>query len=135
MRAFLAGSGSLAAILSGEVAARHGGPWSPPGLAAVYASLDPGAAALELLIHLNAPPPALAGYRLWAIELPDAPVATHAGTRRPREVGRNFLLAARHLALRVPSRAVPWAQNLLINPRHPAFVGVRVVGESRLGPG
>jgi len=122
MKAYLwAKKERLEEALSGRLAARYGGPWSPPGLPAVYAALEPGAAALELLIHLNADPSALKAFGLYTLELPDEPVAVHVGFDRPWEVGQAFLLAGRRYALKVPSRAVPGAWNLLINPRHPAF--------------
>ena len=134
-RAFLvARRDRLEEALSGLVAARYGGPWSPPGMPAVYAGLEPGAAALELLVHLNAPPEALRGYGVFTLELPRAPVATHVGRDYPREVGQNFLLAGRHLALKVPSRVVPGAWNLLLNPRHPMFSELRVRPEPEVLP-
>jgi len=112
--------------LSGEIAARFGGAWSPPGLPAIYAHDAPAGAALSLLVHLNAAPTALRGYRFLVLELPDPLTATHAGRDRPREVGAHFLRAGQHLGLRVPSRWAPGSWLVLINPRHPAFQKVAV---------
>ncbi len=119
--------------LSGEIPARFGGRWSPPGLPAIYAHDAPSGAALSLLVHLNAAPAALAGYRFLVLELPDAHVATHAGRDRPREVGAHFLRAELHLGLRVPSRWAPGSWLVLINPRHPAFREVSVREGPTLG--
>jgi len=103
-----------------------GGPWSPPGLFAVYAYESAAAAALSLCLRLGAAPGVVKGYRYYALELPDPLVATHAGRDRPWEVGAHFLRAGRHLALRVPSRLAPATWLLLLNPRHPAFAAVAV---------
>ena len=132
MRAWiLAREDRLEAALRGAVAARYGGPWSPPGLPAVYAYETSAAAALALF-HLLGVAPAR-GLRFFTLELPDPLIATHAGRDRPREVGAHFLAAGRHLALRVPSRIAPATWLLLINPRHPAFEAVRVRPGARWG--
>ena len=129
MRAWLlVREGRLEEALSGRDAARWGGPWSPPGLPAVYAHESAAAAALALCARLAAAPEALKEYRFYVLELPDPLVATHAGWDRPREVGANFLRAGRHLALRVPSRLAPATWLLLLNPRHPAFEELAVRG-------
>jgi RES domain-containing protein len=54
---------------SGEGARHRGGRWSPPGVPAVYCSLDPGTAILEVAVHkgfgtLNAVPHVLSAVRL-----------------------------------------------------------------------
>jgi len=129
----LAREDRLEAALSGAVAARYGGTWSPPGLPAVYAYEAPAAAALALLHLLGTAPKG--GFRFFALKLPDPLVATHAGRDRPREVGGHFLAAGRHLALRVPSRLAPATWLLLLNPRHLAFGEVRVRPGPRWGEG
>jgi len=122
--------------LDGEGARRFGGRWTSPGRPAIYAAASAGLAVLEVLVHLDLPPDLIPrDYRLLRIELPaDAPAETLA--RAPaddhdrRRLGDSFLERGEALALRVPSAIVPDEHNAILNPRHRAMAGVRLVADT-----
>ncbi len=116
--------------LDGEGARLYGGRWNSPGRPMLYTAASPSLAVLEVLVHLDLPPDLLPlDYRLLSIEVPDdAPrLELDAVPQDSVATGDAFLLAGQALCLRVPSQVVPQEINTLLNPRHPAFVGVRVV--------
>ncbi|MEH0198308.1 RES family NAD+ phosphorylase [Caulobacter sp. CCNWLY153] len=118
--------------LDGEGARLYGGRWNSPGRPMLYAAASPSLAVLEVLVHLDLPPDLLPlDYRLLWIHVPDdAPsLALEAVPRDSVAIGDAFLIAGEALCLRVPSQVVPQEINTLINPRHPAFAGVRVERE------
>lgn len=98
----------------------------------VYTAANPSLAVLEVLVHLDLPPElAPSDYRLLSIHVPDdAPSQILAVLpENTVETGDAFLAAGEALALRAPSLVVPQEVNTLLNPRHPAFAGVRVLGD------
>lgn len=110
----------------------YGGRWNSPGRPMLYTAASPSLAVLEVLVHLDLAPDLLPlDYRLLWIYVPDnAPsVALDTPPGDSVTVGDAFLAAGEALCLRVPSQVVPQEINTLINPRHPAFVGVRVERE------
>ena len=121
--------------LDGEGARRFGGRWTSPGRPAIYAAASAGLAVLEVLVHLDLPPDLIPrDYRLLRIELPaDAPAETlaraPADDRDRRRLGDGFLERGEALALRVPSVIVPGEHNAILNPRHRAMGGVRLVAD------
>lgn len=97
----------------------------------LYAAANPSLAVLEVLVHLDLPPELLpSDYRLLSIETPDdAPSQVlQALPADTVATGDAFLRAGQALTLRVPSLVVPQEINTLINPQHPAFSHVRLVG-------
>lgn len=128
--------------LDGEGALRVGGRWNRPGLAAVYTSTTLSLAALEYLVHLEIP---LAPNDLVAltIEVPDPVIDTLDPATLPSrwrripahpwcaERGSQWLTSGTAVGLLVPSAVIPEEQNLILNPAHPAFAQVQVVGERR----
>jgi RES domain-containing protein len=130
--------------LDGEGALRVGGRWNNPGYAAVYTSATLSLAALEYLAHIE---PALAPTDLVALTIevparpierldPDAlPVDWHRIPEHPRckALGDSWLSRHQSLGLLVPSAIIPEEQNLILNPRHPRFDQVKVVGERAFG--
>lgn len=121
--------------LDGEGARRFGGRWTSPRRPAIYAAASAGLAVLEILIHLDLPPDLVPlDYRLLEIDLPqDAPVETLSRTPADdsarRRLGDGFLDGGEALALRVPSVIVPSEHNAILNPRHRAMAGVRVIAD------
>jgi RES domain-containing protein len=113
-----------------------GGRWNSPGVAAVYAGLTPAIAAMEKLVHAGDVLPQ--DLVLTRIELPDDPelYQCYAVDDLPAGwdalpsstaaimLGDQFLLAASHLGLIVPSAVMPEASNLVLNPNHSAFAAV-----------
>ena len=116
----------------------YGGRWNPVGYAALYAGSSIELCALEKFVHLAgaAHPPLV----LVAVDLPDdevvharPPVAAlppdWADLPAPastQEYGRRWLDAGGALAMFVPSAIIPESDNVLINPRHPAYGRVRL---------
>ena len=121
--------------LDGEGARRFGGRWTSPGRPAIYAAASAGLAVLEILVHLDLPPDLIpSDYRLLRIQLPaDAPAEilarAPADERDRRRLGDNFLERGEALARRVPSAIVPDEHNAILNPRHRAMAGVRIVAD------
>lgn len=110
-----------------------GGRWNSPGVAAIYAGMTPEIAAMEKLVHTSDILPQ--DLVLSAIELPndeqlylrlavaDLPAGWDAlpSSTAAISIGDEFLLAATHLGLIVPSAIMPEASNVVINPNHSAF--------------
>lgn len=122
----------------GTGARLSGGRWNSPGVAAVYAGLTPEIAAMEKLVHTGDILPQ--DLVLAVIDLPDdhglyqryavtdLPVGWDAlpSSTAAIALGDQFLLAASHLGLMVPSAVMPEAFNIVLNPNHPAFSAVTI---------
>ena len=124
------------ALLDGTVAARSGARWNPRGSPVVYTSLSPSLAILELM---NQDPLATRLERqvLGIITVPAALVERlDPALLAPRwrslghhtqEIGARWL-AHGNAALVVPSAIHDHEDNLLLNPRHPRFQEITLVG-------
>ena len=126
------------AAFDGEGARKAGGRWNPRGVAVVYASETLSLAALELLVHADAP---LLPDDLVAIEA-DVPEAVRVDTIDPGKLPRGWRRhpppeALAHFGgdwanrletavLSVPSALVPREKNFLLNPAHGDFRKIRV---------
>jgi RES domain-containing protein len=121
------------ADLGGEGARLYGGRWNSPGRALVYAASTAALAVLEVRVHLDLPPELLPDdYVLVTIDVNDLPVEEVVGTMAvPQDFGDAWIREQRTPILRVPSAIVPESPNLLLNPAHPAAVGVFIVGKRR----
>jgi len=107
------------ADLSGEGARVAGGRWNRRGRSVVYLAEHPALAVLEVRVHLDLPLDLLPDdYVLAHVQLPDEPPSVPAGTADPLEAGDTWLRDGATAVLRVPSALVPFAHNLLLNPRH-----------------
>jgi RES domain-containing protein len=121
------------AQLDGEGARLFGGRWNSAGRPAVYTAASPSLAVLEVLVHLDLPAELMPDdYQLLGIEVPeDAPAERFGETPSDANTclaaGDSFLTRGASLTLLVPSIVVPQEHNAIINPRHPATDGVRVV--------
>lgn len=118
--------------LDGEGARLFGGRWNSPGRPMIYTAASPSLAVLEVLVHLDLPPELIpSDYRLLSIFVPDdAPLTDVAELPDdPLSVGDAFLALGEALVLRTPSAVVPQERNSLINPRHPAAVGLKLVAD------
>lgn len=124
---------------SGEGARRAGGRFNSPGRPVVYTSESLALAELEILVNLPTDR-LLSSYVGFRAEIPEAHVATLDRDELPegwrtspapepvRAIGDRWLRSEGSLALRVPSAVVPAEDNVLINPRHPAFGEVETEG-------
>lgn len=116
--------------LSGEGARLYGGRWNRKGVPALYASESVSLAAMEVLVNL--PVAELPNdLRLLTIHLPDnagvdeikAGELPEGRRRYPppeslSEMGTKWFQSCENLLLRVPSAAIPWEWNILINLHH-----------------
>jgi RES domain-containing protein len=119
---------------SGEEAFRFGGRWNRPGTRAMYASVDPATALVEVAVHkgfeaLGGSSHVLTSFVLPTLDLvkivhPDnIPEKVWLRRGMPTPEGQAFgdaLLAAAAFTL-IPSVVSPWSWTLLANPLHPDF--------------
>jgi len=124
--------------LDGEGARIHGGRWSFPGTAVVYASESLSLAALELLTHVDAD--LMPRDLVWiGIEVPgkleveevrleDLPAGwqRYPAPERLQEIGSAWANSSRSAILSVPSAIIPQERNYLLLPRHPDFRRLKV---------
>lgn len=124
------------ADLSGEGARIYGGRWNSPGRPVVYLAEHPALAALEVRVHLDLPFELLPNdYVLMRVALPNdlvTSIETSAGESisgsQTVAAGDAWLAQARSVALRVPSVLMPYAWNVLLNPRHADTDQVKING-------
>jgi RES domain-containing protein len=127
---------------SGKGAALFGARWNSKGTEVIYAAESRALAMAEVAVHLsldNLP----ADFVMLTIDIPDE--VSIAPTITPEELesnwnifphststqitGDNFVRENRHCVLRVPSAVVKGDYNIIINPNHPDFSLVRIIGE------
>ena len=129
-------------LLGGEGSVHASGRWHLQGTRIVYTSATLSLATLEVSIHVNrayAPPDLVA----VEVELPDSleieslslsrlPAAwdAHPAPAAVQELGRRWVASRRSAVLAVPSAVIPSEHNYLLNPAHPGFSRVRVVGRT-----
>lgn len=120
----------LHAELTGEGALLWGGRWNSPGRPLVYLAEHPALAVLETRVHLDLPLELLpSDYVLVRVRLPEEPAITFTELpSEPAKAGDAWLRAGETAGLRVPSALVPFACNLLLNPRHKRAVEARIAG-------
>jgi RES domain-containing protein len=125
---------------SGEGARLFGGRWNHRGTAVVYTADTLSLAALEYFVHLG---PAMAGVELvfFKAEIPKrmviqdlAPETLPAGWRSEpplavtRHLGSDWAAGNTTAVLRVPSALIPSQFNFILNPGHPDFSRIKVLG-------
>ena len=128
----------LPAAFSGEGARLFGGRWNPVGVPVVYCSGSLALAALEILVHAGRES-LPRDYRAVPVDIPETmeieriePTALPKDWRaypaplRLQALGERWVRAARTAVLRVPSAVIPEESNLLLNPAHPDFAGLRI---------
>jgi RES domain-containing protein len=116
------------ADLNGDGARLTGGRWNRRGRAVVYLAEHPALAVLEVRVHLDLPLDLLPNdYVLVCVSLPDEPPGIPGDAADPLVAGDIWLRDADTAVLRVPSALVPFAYNLLLNPRHTRAVEAEVL--------
>jgi RES domain-containing protein len=129
--------------LSGEGASIAGGRWNSRGRPAVYTADSLASAVLEVLVHLEGGLPA-ATYIAAELELPGDILLSKPGTEELQDgwdavpytssstaFGDRWLQDCATVGLVVPSVIVPVHPNVVLNPGHPDFARVTVVGAQR----
>jgi RES domain-containing protein len=116
----------------GEGAYRYGGRWNSPGVRVVYLSSSPALAALEVLVNAaDAQLLQTIPYVAIAVEFDESLVTRPE--RLPKNwkddpppksatrIGDAWVMSAASLLLEVPSAVIPFENNYLLNPAHPAM--------------
>ena len=122
----------------GEGAYRFGGRWSSPGIRLAYAAEHLSLAMLEYFVHIDPDRPP---NDLVVVEA-DVPDNVPRVSINPKQLpanwrqvpgpaaltafGDEFVRNERATVLTIPSALAPAESNWLINPRHPAFVRIKV---------
>jgi RES domain-containing protein len=122
---------------SGEGARLHGGRWNSPGRAVIYACETQTGAMLEKLVHTNGRMPkhqvcvtfeAPDSLKLATLDPGDVKGWADPDMSASRAAGDAWLDKAATAVLRVPSIVFAVERNVLINPAHPDFRRIKVVG-------
>ncbi len=115
--------------LSGTGTRLFGGRWSSKGKPGLYLASSRALAVLEVLVHLQ-PLFIPDNYCLAEIEVPDDSVERTNISHLPpnwkdvappagiKKIGDDFLMAKKHLMLKLPSAIVEAEFNFLVNPLH-----------------
>jgi len=124
---------------SGEGARLHGGRWNSAGRAVIYACETQTGAMLEKLVHTNGRMPK---HQVCAtFEAPDSLKVTTLDPGAIAGWDAEDMIASRHAGdawlekaptaiLRVPSVVFDAERNVLINPDHPDFKRIKLLGKS-----
>jgi RES domain-containing protein len=117
---------------NGEGARMFGGRWNSPGIPMVYTAESQSLAALEMVVHLDAPE-LLRSYVAFGIGIDESLIAKVGSAKLPknwradpppkkvREVGDTWARTRQSAVLQVPSATLPAEYNFLLNPQHPDF--------------
>jgi RES domain-containing protein len=95
----------------------------------VYLADHPALAVLEVRVHLDLPLELLPDdYVLMRVRLPDAaPSVIEDAQSDPKSTGDAWLRTGDTATLHVPSVVVPFAHNVLLNPRHQRAADAAVI--------
>lgn len=122
---------------SGEGARQFGGRWNRPGVAMVYTAGSRSLAALEIIVHLDAPD-LLAEYVVIGVEIDDRLLTRVDEAALPKrwwadpapaklqDMGDAWAASNASVALEVPSATITAESNFLLNPGHPDFGKLRI---------
>lgn len=122
----------VAEAWTGNGAKQYGGRWNHKGNAAIYVSASIALASLEILVH-TMKESLLREYRLFSIELPEDHIEYLDKSYLPdnwrddpapfstMDIGTGWLEDKASVALIIPSCIIPYENNAILNPRHPAF--------------
>lgn len=127
--------------LSGVGGLKASGRWHTRGKAVVYLADHSASALLELLVRID-PDLIPDSYTLLRVAIPDIVSMTIVEPRSlpedwrdqhaiTRQIGNRWLDERTTPIMRVPSAIVPAAQNMLLNPTHPASKELRIVDAIR----
>ena len=122
---------------SGEGARLHGGRWNSPGRGVIYACETKTGALLEKLVHTSGHMP-----KHQVCVTFEAPDSLKISSLDPREIrgwdeadmiasrkaGDAWLEKAQSAVLYVPSVVYDVERNVLLNPTHPDFRRIKVIG-------
>ena len=130
-------AGYATAAFNGEGTLLFAGRWNPAGVRMVYTSTSLALAAVELFVHLD---PAYAprdlvsmsatisdGILMERIELGSLPSGWRTlGRDDLQKIGAEWIASKRSVALQVPSAAIVGEWNVLLDPAHADFAGIKI---------
>ena len=124
---------------SGRGARVYGGRWNSPGVAMVYTAASQSLAALEILVHVEAPE-LLGYYVVIEISIEPSLLQVRDISELPpdwrlepppdmlRKIGDTWIASRSSPVLQVPSAIIPVESNFLLNPLHEKFSSL-VIGK------
>lgn len=134
-------TGKFANDISGTGARLNGGRWNPVGLSVLYTSQFISLSILEILVRASkytSPD----SYTLTSFEIPENNIYQIQFKKLKRDwkfdltysqgIGEDFLKENQSLCLKVPSAIVSQENNFLLNPSHPDFKKIKIVGSELL---
>jgi RES domain-containing protein len=125
--------------LDGSGGLRAPGRWHTRGHRIAYCAPNPATALLEILVHAEIDAEDIpVSFRYLEIDVPDSisietlnvealPGNRRLNPRATRRAGDEWLRSGRTALLRVPSSIVPMTWNVLLNPRHPDSLQIRII--------
>ncbi|MEO8822434.1 MAG: RES family NAD+ phosphorylase [Ginsengibacter sp.] len=134
-------TGKFKSDISGTGAKIYGGRWNPVGLSALYTAQFISLAILEILVRASrySSPDS---YTLSSFEIPEKTIYEvefkklkkdwKSDLEYSQEIGKDFIMEKQFLCLKVPSAIVTQENNFLINPLHPDFVKIKILGSELL---
>ena len=140
MRAFRLTRAKYAAF-SGRGSLLAGARWHWAGNPMIYCADSRALAVLETLVHTRKDQ-IPSDYVFYEVDLEDISIERITAERLPgdwrepersraRDFGSEWMRSRRSLALLVPSVVIPEEHNLLLNPEHPSFFQLRILGPQR----
>jgi RES domain-containing protein len=127
--------------LSGKGAALSGNRWNSKGTELIYCAESRALAMAEVAVHLSLSilP---SDYMMVEIDIPSSvsfayltnaelPVGWNSFPHLldTQKIGDDFVSARKNCVMKVPSAVVPGDFNFLINPQHPDFPAIQIVGQ------
>jgi RES domain-containing protein len=128
--------------LTGEGGLYAHGRWHLQGVRVVYAAATLSLAALELLVRIDCAlaPPDLVAVEIeipGSVEVERKPLSklpagwdAYPAPASTQLLGMRWIAAGKAAVLEVPSALIPREWNYILNPAHPHFARVRVVGRA-----
>ena len=140
MRAFRLTRAKYAA-LSGRGSLLASARWHSVGNPMIYCADSRALAVLETLVHTRKDQ-IPSDYVFFEVDVEDISIERIAAERllgdwreaepsQARDFGSEWMRSRRSLALLVPSVVIPEEHNLLLNPEHPGFSQLRILGPRR----
>jgi RES domain-containing protein len=125
--------------LSGNGAKLFGGRWNSEGVRALYCSSSRALALLEILVHANYKTLGNRVYKVLEIEIPlkkypkiELNILSDNWNNdfiqsETIDIGNEFLIQKKGLALEVPSAVLPDESNFILNPLHSDFDAIKII--------
>lgn len=128
----------FAGSLSGKGSALKGARWNPIGVELIYTASNRSLAMAEVAVHFTLATLPV-DYMMVTIEIPDEIAMAELELKdlppnwnefphpsSTQIIGERFVAENRYCVLKVPSVVTQGDYNLLLNPNHPDFAGIRI---------